>query len=294
MSQEETTRDMSSNTLKIRIQIQQPQPQAIEELYPEPEVTYEETLDWNKIAIAAVSLLSLLALIGYLLFASGDGEKAPADSTTATVPEDAALQKKTEPQLGTANDTTGTQSNELINTQKTSSEPVKSKTPDNPMKSVVIPARKPPFNSTVKTVNPADSAEKKIPKTAAQGKPQASAEVKPRASTDQAEVVRAQLSHAIEAREPVDSIDAVHLQPGESKTIYFYLHLKNLQGKNVRIDWYYNDKLDSKLNLRVHNNNWRTHASKQLDQRRLGAWRVELIDEAGTRLAARNFTVTQP
>ncbi len=282
MSQE-TTRDMSNNTLKIRIQIQQPQPQAIEALYPEPEVTYEETLDWNRIAIAAVLLLSLLVLIGYLLFTGGGDEKTPADSTAATIPGDAILQEKTEPQLGTANGTTGTQSSELTGAPKSPSEPVKPKASSNSIKPVVIPARKPPFNSAA---NPSGNAEKKIPKTAAQGKPQE--------STDQIEVARAQLSHAIEAREPVDSIDTVHLQPGESKTIYFYLHLKNLRGKNVRIDWYYNDKLDSKLNLRVHNNNWRTHASKQLDQRRLGAWRVELVDETGNRLAIRNFTVTQP
>lgn len=290
MSQE-TTRDVSSNTLKIRIQIQQPQPQAIEELYPEPEVTYEETLDWNKIAIAAVLLLSLLVLIGYLLFAGGDGEKTPADNTTAAILADAALQEKAESQPGVTNGASGTQSGESASTQEPSPEPVKPKATNNSMKPVVIPARKPPFNSTA---NPLGNAGKKIPKTAVQTKPQASAEVKPQVSTDQAEVVRAQLSHAIEAREPVDSIDAVHLQPGESKPIYFYLHLKNLQGKNVRIDWYYNDKLDSKLNLRVHNNNWRTHASKQLDQRRLGAWRVELVDETGNRLVARNFTVTQP
>lgn len=283
MSQE-TTRDVSSNKLKIRIQIQQPQPQAIEELYPEPEVTYEETLDWNRIAIAAALLLSLLALIGYLLFAGGGDKKTPVDKndTAATIPGNTTLQEKTEPQPGTANGTNGTQPSELTGTPKPPSEQIKPKATNNSMKPVVIPARKPQFNSAA---NSPGNAEKKIPKTAAQ--------VKPQASTDQPEIARAQLSHGIEAREPVDSIDAVHLQPGESKTIYFYLHLKNLRGKNVRIDWYYNDKLDSKLNLRVHNNNWRTHASKQLDQRRLGAWRVELVDESGNRLATRNFTVTQ-
>ena len=287
MSQE-TTRDASSNTLKIRIQIQQPQPQAIEELYPEPEITYEETLDWNRIAIAGVLLLSLVVLIGYLLFAGGDGGKAPADNTATAIPSDPAPQEKAEPQPGVTNGASGTPSGELTGTQELPPEPTKPKATNNSMKSVVIPARKPPFHSTA---NPSGNAGKKIPKTAAQGKPQESTS---QASTDRAEVVRAQLSHAIEAREPVDSIDTVHLQPGESKPIYFYLHLKNLQGKNVRIDWYYHDKLDSKLNLRVHNDNWRTHASKQLDQRRLGAWRVELVDETGNRLAARNFTVTQP
>lgn len=278
---------MSDNKLKIRIQIQQPQPQAIETLYPEPEITYEQTLDWNKIVIAALLMLSLLGLAGYLLLAGNDsekhtGEKIPADSSTTSIPGNTVLREKAEPQLSLVDSTPGIQSGELVNAQKPPLEPVKPKVANNAMKPVVIPARKPSLNSTT---NPSDSAGKKIPKTAAQDKPQE--------STDQAEVVRAQLSHAIEAREPVDSITTVHLQPGESKPIYFYLHLKNLQGKNIRIDWYYNNKLDSKLNLRVHNNNWRTHASKQLDQRRLGAWRVELIDESGNRLATRDFTVTQ-
>ncbi|QOJ23183.1 MAG: DUF2914 domain-containing protein [Gammaproteobacteria bacterium] len=273
---------MSDNKLKIRIQIQQPQPQAIEALYPEPEVTYEQTLDWNKIVIAALLMLSLLGLVGYLLFAGDDGEKTPADNTTAVIPGDVALQEKAEPQPGPANGTTGTQSGALINAQKPPSEPVKPKAANNSAQPVVIPAKKPPFNSTA---HPSDSAGKKIPKTAVQ--------TKPKKTSDQTEVVRAQLSHAIEAREPVDSIDTVQLQPGESKPVYFYLHLKNLQGKNIHIDWYHNDKLDSKLNLHVRSNNWRTHASKQLDQRRLGAWRVELIDESGNRLATRNFTVTQ-
>jgi len=51
--------------------------------------------------------------------------------------------------------------------------------------------------------------------------------------------------------------------------------------------------LDSQLRLQVHNSNWRTHASKQLDHQRIGSWRVELIDASGNQLAIRNFTVTE-
>lgn len=279
---------MSSNTLKIRIQIQQPQPQAIEELYPEPEVTYEETLDWNKIAIAAALLLTLLILIGYLLFAGGDttekiaNETIPADNNATTTSGNAVLPKKTVTESSAATMTSGTQPGGLVNAPESIAKPAESKATNTTVKPVPVPAKKPQRTTAAPQSGNAANA---IPKTAIQAKPQQTA--------DHGEVVRAQLSHAIEAREPVDSIDAVHLQPGESKSIYFYLHLKNLQGKNVRIDWYFNDKLDSKLNLRVHNNNWRTHASKQLDQRRLGAWRVELVDETGNRLAVRNFTVTQ-
>lgn len=68
---------MSNNKLKVRIQIQQQPPQAIDEIYPdlpEPEVTYEEVLDWRKISIAALILLPTLILIGYLLFADKNNE----------------------------------------------------------------------------------------------------------------------------------------------------------------------------------------------------------------------------
>lgn len=285
MSQEMTS-DMSNNTLKIRIHIQQPQPQAIEEIYPEPEVTYEETLDWNKIAIAAVLLLSILVLTGYLLFASGGTEKA-ADETIASdraataVSEHAISPEKTAVEPGTTRHTDGTQPGELISVQKPLVKPAEPNTKNTAAKPVPIPAKKPQRA----IINSSGNAGKTVPKTAIQAKPQQ--------SSDHIEVVRAQLSHAIDAREPVDSIDTVQLQPGESKPVHFYLHLKNMRGKKIRIDWYYNDKLDSKLNLQVHNNNWRTHASKQLDQRRLGEWRVELIDESGNQLASRHFTVTQ-
>jgi hypothetical protein len=281
MSQE-TTRDMSNNKLKIRIQIQQP-PQAIEEIYPEPEVTYEETLDWNKIAIAAALLLAILVLAGYLLFSSGGTEKA-ADETIASghtavaVSGQAVSPEKTEAEPATTGNTAGAQPGESISVQKPLMKPVELGTKHIAAKPVPIPAKKPQRIASGNTG-------KTAPKTAVQAKPQQ--------PSDHAEVVRAQLSHAIDAREPVDSIDTVQLQPGESKPIHFYLHLKNMQGKKIRIDWYYNDKLDSKLNLQVHNNNWRTHASKQLDQRRLGEWRVELADESGNLLASRSFTVTQ-
>jgi hypothetical protein len=277
---------MSNNQLKIRIQIQQP-PQAIEEIYPEPEIVYEQVLDWKKIAAAALLLLSVLVLTGYWLFAGNTDEKdpnaaIPSGDPVISLPENTTLPEKSGAELGTTNDTPGTQSGELITAQKIPSEPVASRKAGAASKPVAIPAKKPEPASAID--HPVITG-KKIPKTAAQPKPEK--------TSDRAEVLRAQLSHAITAREPVDSIDAVQLRPGESKSIHFYVHLQNMSGKNIRIDWYYQNKPDSHLTLQVHNDNWRTHASKQLDHRRLGAWRVELMDESGNRLAARNFTVTQ-
>lgn len=277
---------MSNNQLKIRIQIQQP-PHAIEEIYPEPEIVYEQVLDWKKIAIAALLLLAVLVLSGYWLFADNNDEKdlnkaIPSGNPAIVAHENTIFPEKSEPEPGTANETTATQSNELMITQKAPSESVASKEADAVTKPVATPARKPEPAST--TSHPVITGNK-IPKTATHPKPEK--------TSDHTEVLRAQLSHAIVAREPVDSIDTVQLRPGESRSIHFYVHLQNMSGKNIRIDWYYQNKLDSQLNLQVHNDNWRTHASKQLNHRRLGAWRVELMDESGNRLAARNFTVTQ-
>lgn len=277
---------MENNKLKIRIQIQQQPPQAIDEIYPdlpEPEVTYEEVLDWRKISIAALILLPILILIGYLLFVDKNNEKSRNESTpvdsTISVPETKIFLDKTESLTGSSDKASETQTDELKTQQNA---PDDSKETAVASKAIATPIKKP--ESAAVIIQPAIT-EIKIPKTARQSKPQK--------TSDQPEILRAQLSHAIEEREPVDSIDDIKLISGESKTIHFYLHLKNMQGKNIRINWYHDDKLDSQLALQVHNNNWRTHASKQLDYRRLGPWRVELIDESGNLLATRNFTVTQ-
>ncbi len=274
---------MNNNKLKIRIQIQQQPQQAIEEIYPdlpEPEVTYEESLDWKRIIIAALLLLSILVLIGYLLFANKNNEKSLNESSS--IDSVVSAPEKPESLTGTIDKASETQSDELLTKQHSQVDPIDSKKTVAANKAIATPAKKP---ESAAVINQPAITGIKIPKTALQPKPQK--------TSDHPEVVRAQLSHAIEEREPVDSIDAIQLRPGESQPIHFYLHLKNLQGKNIRINWYHDDKLDSQLALQVHNNNWRTHASKQLDHRRLGPWRVELIDESGNLLAMRNFTVTQ-
>lgn len=280
---------MENNKLKIRIQIQQQPPQAIDEIYPdlpEPEVTYEKVLDWRKISIAALILLPILILIGYLLFADKNNEKSqneptPVDSTIS-VPETKTSLEKTESLTGTIDKSSETLPDQLTFPSNTQIDPVDTKETAVAIKAIATPIKKP---ESVAVINQPAITGIKIPKTARQPKPQK--------TSDHPEVVRAQLSHAIEEREPVDSIDAIQLRPGESQSIHFYLHLKNLQRKNIRINWYHDDKLDSQLALQVHNNNWRTHASKQLDHRRLGPWRVELVDESGNLLAARSFTVFQ-
>jgi len=272
----------NNSTLKIRIQIQQEPPQAIEEIYPEPEVIYEESLDWKKIFITALVLLTILALLGYLFFSSESSEK-PLQDSAIYIPENTISPEKIEAEADTRDNSTETPLNIPINTRPTQSIPAKTDSNTITPKTVITPVRKPKKNSIT---DQSDNPDKSAPKTPSQSR-------KPNQTSDQPEVLRALLTHAIEGREPVDSIESVQLEPGEAKPIYFFMQLRNLQGKKIRVDWYLNNQLDSQLHLQVHNDNWRTHASKQLDHERVGSWRVELIDGSESQLATRDFTVTQ-
>lgn len=237
----------------------------------------------EKISIALLLLFSVLGFITYAFLARDTVEQ---ETEKITEPSTAASTQSTENQSETSETKTelsnvssavsiDTPKNIIDDTSKTSSKtdaaqipirnkPVSSATLNKP---VIIPARKPQqqqqtLSTTTEQVN-------------------------------QTYVARALLTLTIKGREPKDSIDSVTLNNKEVETIYFYLHLINLQGKAITIIWYHNDKQDSKLTMQVHSKNWRTYASKLLNKERLGSWRVELQDESGNILAVKKFTVVQ-
>lgn len=291
---------MSDNKLKIRIQIQQPH-QAIEEIYPEltePEIEYEQLWNWKRISVVILILLFILTLMGYMLFNAAKTESSVNEKAIATINQAIATQEnsisveKAVPKPAITDKTISIESSKPLSESDHSPDIIQ---PKDTTKKKSVKIANPPEQTTVslakskpeqKTHKPTVIPRKK-PKTISQAKPLTSS------TSNHPQVLRAQLSHAIKAREPVDAIDSVQLQQGESKPIYFYLHLKDLQGKRVSIHWYHDDTLDSQVSLQIHNNNWRTNASKQLDHQRLGAWRVELLNESGILLATRNFTVTE-
>lgn len=281
---------MNDNTLKIRIQIQQPQ-QAIEQIYPdlpEPEITYEHVLDWRKISIAALLLLSILVLVGYFLFKTDTNEVTTSAIDPATsVQDSAASSGKIALTPAIADPTIKVAPNPPVSEPTAPSDLVQPKS-SGPSEAIVAPIKE--TSAPIAKPKPTPIANR--PTVTPKRKPQPVMSPEPKKISDHPQVLKAQLSHAIKAREPVDAIDAIQLRQDESKPIYFYLQLKDMQGKKVSILWYHNDHLDSQLPLEIRNNNWRTNASKHLDHQRLGAWRVELVDESGNLLASKNFTVT--
>lgn len=283
---------MVDNKLKIRIQIKQTPPAPSDEFNQENDVlTSSETdseqysLDWKKISIALLLLFSVLGFITYAFLGRDtfeqEAEKITELSTAASTEstENHSETSETETELSNVSsastESIDTPKNNIDDTSKTSSrtdaaqipirnKPVSSATLNKP---VIIPARKPQQqHQTLSTTTE---------------------------QLNQTYVARALLTLTIKGREPKDSIDSVTLNNKEVETIYFYLHLINLQGKAITIIWYHNDKQDSKLTMQVHSKNWRTYASKLLNKERLGSWRVELQDESGNILAVKKFTVVQ-
>lgn len=281
---------MVDNKLKIRIQIKQTPSLSPDEFNQENDVlTSSETnseqysLDWKKISIALLLLFSVLGFITYAFLARDTVEQ---ETEKITEPSTAASTESTENQSETSETKTelsnvssavsiDTPKNIIDDTSKISSKtdatqipirnkPVSSATLNKP---VIIPARKP------------QQQQQTLSTTTEQ--------------LNQTYVARALLTLTVKGREPKDSIDSVTLNNKEVETIYFYLHLINLQGKAITIIWYHNDKQDSKLPMQVHSKNWRTYASKLLNKERLGSWRVELQDESGNILAVKKFTVVQ-
>lgn len=291
----ETSFCMADNKLKIRIQLQQSSIEADEsyEETPPSMSDSQQPLDWKKISIAATLTAILLGFMMYLLLSS---DKSVFNPEQDTIPLTEQIPTSQENQFAISNlldypvDTpmaVAPESNSSIKDNNNDSDAsialpktdptatpirIKPKSATTTKKGVILPARKPePPNKTSTSVLEPGNIEASI----------------------NAQVLRAQLTHAIKHREPVDSIESITLNNGESKYVYFYLHLTNLQDKAIHIVWYHNDKVDSKLILQVHSNNWRTYASKYMNQRRLGAWHVELMDDSGNILAVKNFTVLQ-
>jgi len=279
---------MVDNKLKIRIQIKQT-PSASDDSHQDDEVlvlsednSERHPLDWTKISIAILLLLSVLGVTVYSLLNRDVRESLTEKITeSSAIPSIALKENQPETNENTADSSdVSSVSNSAINAPeidddgKTSAKidppPMsgeKSVATTTPNKSVIIPTKKPPQQEKASEIN-----------------------TEPH---NQTYVARALLTQAIQDREPKDSIDSVSLKDGEVKTIYFYLQLTNLQDRTITISWYHNGKQDSKITMQVQHENWRTHASKLLNQKRLGPWRVELTDESGNTLAVKNFTVVQ-
>lgn len=295
---------MNDHQLKIRIQIQQQPPRSIEQQHPElaeitRDIVEQPPLDWQKISIAAFLLCIVLFFIGYILFGGDDDDQSAGETvsdSTAHVPavpvpapeENIPLPAVSQPLaaiqplISIAVDETSR------NTDHHDKPPMPRNKPGSKVEKSLQTAAETAKASDTATMSDTIITPPPVPK---KKENLTTAPVIQSNPSDHPQVIRAQLSGTMFGREPADSTSTFYLNENINIRVYFFAHLRDFQGQKVHIFWYHQNKLDSKLNLQIGNDNWRTFATKVVDKKQMGKWRVELIDDAGNLLAEREFTV---
>ena len=100
-------------------------------------------------------------------------------------------------------------------------------------------------------------------------------------------VARAQFTNAIQDREPVDKVSKLL---NDKNRVYFFSEIKDAADQKITHRWEHDGKVMSETSFDVGGNSWRVYSSKNLDPSWTGEWKVSVVDEAGSTLAAGSFT----
>lgn len=107
-------------------------------------------------------------------------------------------------------------------------------------------------------------------------------------------LLRAQLTSAIESREPTDTLPTTVSMAGEDLIqVYFFTQLEGLKGHTVFYNWYLDGKRLAQVPVRAHLDRMRASSSKNINRSMLGQWRVEAVTGDGQKLGYGEFTVTE-
>jgi hypothetical protein len=93
------------------------------------------------------------------------------------------------------------------------------------------------------------------------------------------EVARAQFTTGVVDREPVDSVTRVD---ADTRTVFFFTELRDLQGRHVVHRWEYAGEPVAVVGFDVGGPRWRVWSSKQMQPEWTGTWRVYVLTEDGS------------
>jgi Protein of unknown function (DUF2914) len=105
-------------------------------------------------------------------------------------------------------------------------------------------------------------------------------------------VARAQLTRDIEKNEPVDNLK-LPLKIGKKETlwIYYFVELKNMQGKTVFHEWWLNGNLVSRKKVNISDDPWRTASKQIITYTNNNDWIVRVVDESRNILTEKSFNL---
>ncbi len=103
------------------------------------------------------------------------------------------------------------------------------------------------------------------------------------------EVKRAQFCSGVAEREPLDELTTVAAPTG---SVFFFTELIGMAGRTVTHKWSLDGQAMGDVAISVGADRWRCYSTKTLAPTMTGTWMVEVVDDAGTKLAEKSFTYT--
>lgn len=105
-------------------------------------------------------------------------------------------------------------------------------------------------------------------------------------------VIRASINTAPKNNEPGDPVkQLIVLGQNESKELFYFSQIKNMQGHTLFHAWFKDEKLIIKKQFEVKTNNARLISSRKLTANEAGEWQVVLMDKKGRKLSEANYSV---
>ena len=108
----------------------------------------------------------------------------------------------------------------------------------------------------------------------------------PKVAAGEGSVVKAVFTTGVVDREPVDEVNSVY---SDTKKLFFFTDIRNMQGKTVLHRWLHNGQIRAEVSFEVGGPRWRTYSSKNLSDEWLGNWKAEVLDSEGNRLHEAEF-----
>lgn len=115
------------------------------------------------------------------------------------------------------------------------------------------------------------------------------APTEPAAAAATGEVKRAQFCSGIAEREPLDDLTTL---AAPADKVFFFTELIGMGGKTVTHKWSLDGQAMADVAISVGADRWRCYSTKTLDAGKTGTWKVEVVDDAGNKLAEKTFTYT--
>ena len=100
-------------------------------------------------------------------------------------------------------------------------------------------------------------------------------------------VARAVFCSGIAEREPLDALTTI---PAATEKVFCFTEIIGMEGKTIRHRWVKDGATMAEVSIAVGAARWRCYSTKTIAGM-AGAWSVEVIDDAGTKIGGVAFTV---